>query len=94
MNKEDRPNGVFIHCDQFERNAYPDANPFRTDRAAMTRKILLSMGLLTGEQVHAPQPATREQLEAYHDPRYLDVLIAAANGDMGIEGRESVVDRT
>jgi len=83
---EDRPNAVFIHCDRFERNAYPDSNPFRTDRAEMTRKILLSMGLLTGEQVMAPVAATREQLEAYHDPHYLDVLIAAAKGDMGIEG--------
>jgi len=86
VNEEVRPNGVFIHCDQFERNAYPHANPFRTDRAARTRKILLSMGLLAPEQVIAPEPATREQLEMFHDPRYLDVLIAAAKGDMGIEG--------
>ncbi len=31
-------------------------------------------------------PATREQIERFHDGHYLDVMLAAERGDMGVEG--------
>jgi acetoin utilization protein AcuC len=46
------------------------------------------MGLLNrpGLSVVAPRPASRAELEAFHFPRYLDVLERAGRGDMDAEG--------
>jgi acetoin utilization protein AcuC len=81
---------AFVHSPELERFAYPATCPFTTQRAAMTRKTLVSMGLLgqPGRREVAPQPATRAELETFHTPRYLDVLEAAEEGEFGVEGLE------
>ncbi len=86
MTNSNQRKAVFLHSAELADSVYPDSNPFKTERAAMARKILLSMGMLRPSDVVAPEPATREELEAYHDGRYLDVMIAAAGGDMDVEG--------
>ena len=84
---------AFIHSPQLEKYQYPPDCPFNTTRAGKTRKILESMGLLTGENRSevAPQPADRLVLKKFHSARYLHSLQAAAKGkfdseafDMGI----------
>lgn len=79
---------TFVHSPELEAYAYPSDCPFNTDRARRTRLSLLSMGLLSGPDraEYAPVPATREQLEWFHEPAYLDALRAAADGDLTPDG--------
>ncbi len=79
---------AFIHCPQLEQYSYPSECPFSTARAGLARKMLASMGLLSGpgrEEV-APLPATREELLTFHPEAYLDVLEKAPQGFLDIEG--------
>ena len=84
----DRAKAVFIHSPDLERYSYPPECPFKTERAAETRRILASMGLLSGQgrRELPPAPATRQELERFHTADYLDTLREAAAGHMGPEG--------
>ena len=79
---------AFIHSADLERYHYPPDCPFRTERAAEARRILLSMGLLNGENRREvpPTPASRERMETFHAPEYLEALEDAAGGHMDVEG--------
>ena len=79
---------VFLHSPQIEQYSYPEESPFKTQRAGMTRRILLSMGLLSGpgRAEVAPGPADRAAVERFHSAHYLDVLRSAEQGRMGVEG--------
>jgi acetoin utilization protein AcuC len=72
----------FIHGPQLEEFHYPSACPFNTSRAALTRQKIISMGMLKGGNRGEALPirAPREELEMYHDPRYLDILEKAGRG--------------
>ena len=74
---------VFVHTDDLDEGGYPEAIPFNTARAGMTYRKLQSMGLLEGgdRRVVAPVKLTREQLERFHEPRYLDALERAGQGE-------------
>jgi len=74
---------VFVHTDDLDEGGYPEAVPFNTARAGMTYRKLQSMGLLEGvdRRVVAPVKLTREQLERFHEPRYLDALDRAGRGE-------------
>lgn len=73
---------VFIHSPELEKYPYPPDHPFNTARAAKARKILNSMGLLSGNgrKEVAPVAATRTQLKKFHSARYLHALKAASQG--------------
>ncbi len=73
---------VFIHSEELEKYHYPEDCPFKTERAARTRRTLYTMGLLWGETTHeaAPVPAPRTVLKKFHSARYLHALKAAQNG--------------
>ncbi len=88
MSKPQHRKAVFIHSEEIERFAYPQDAPLKTDRAAMTRRILSSMGLLSPGEIVTPRPASREEIEEFHTPRYLDVLQEAEQGRLGVEGLE------
>lgn len=79
---------VFLHCPELDGAHYPATCPFKTERAGMTRRILASMNLLSGEHrcEMAPVPATREQMERFHSPGYLDTLEKASAGRLDVEG--------
>ena len=83
-----RTRAVFIHSAELEKYSYPPDCPFDTTRAGKARRILLSMGLLGGpEQLEVPpRPASREEMEAFHTPEYLDALDDACHGHMDVEG--------
>lgn len=78
---------VLIHSPQLEKYQYPPDCPFNISRAGKTRKILDSMGLLSGEgrSEAAPEPADRRVLKKFHSERYLDALKAAGKGKLDIE---------
>jgi len=73
---------VFIHSPELEEFGYPAEIPLVTKRAGLTRERVSSMGLLSGpdRSEQAPVSATREELEKFHTPRYLDALKRAAEG--------------
>jgi len=73
---------VFIHSEEIEKYHYPEDCPFKTERAARTRRTLYTMGLLWGETTReaAPVPAPRTVLKKFHSARYLHALKAAQNG--------------
>ncbi len=75
---------LFIHSPEIERYHYPSSCPFKTERAAATRQILLSMGLLSGNgrAEHPITPATEEDLLRHHTRDYLDVLKRVSAGNI------------
>ena len=81
MAKSEPAKAVFIHSPELEDFNYPSDHPFITKRAALTRQMVLSMGLLSGAEL-APRPATREDLEKFHSPRYLAALQRAEQGNV------------
>jgi len=78
---------AFIHSPELERFNYPPDCPFNIQRAGRTRKILNSMGLLTGpgRSEVAPEPADRLVLKKFHSARYLHVLKEASEGHWDAE---------
>jgi acetoin utilization protein AcuC len=73
---------VFIHSEEIEQYHYPEDCPFKTERAARTRRALYTMGLLSGEGIREvpPKPAPRVVLKKFHSARYLHALKIAQSG--------------
>ncbi|MCY2930245.1 MAG: acetoin utilization protein AcuC [Planctomycetota bacterium] len=84
--RNDPRKALFVHSAQIESYHYPAENPFRPERAGMTRGILASLGLLSPEDMLSPTPATEAELQAFHTPRYLQTLRRAERGDLDVEG--------
>jgi len=81
----------FVHCPELETYAYPPDCPFSTRRAGLARQTAAAMGLLSPPEAAetAPRaPASREEMERFHDPRYLDILQAAQGGHLDVSGLE------
>ena len=79
---------AFIYSPEIEGLSYPPDCPFNTQRAGLTRRKLISFGLLGGDgcmEVPA-RKATRAELTQIHSVRYLDELERAAGGDLTVEG--------
>lgn len=79
---------VFIHSPGLGKYSYPDSCPFSTARAVKARETVLSMGLLSGggRCERAPEKATREELETFHLPAYLDALQRTGKGELDVAG--------
>jgi len=73
---------VFIHSEELEQYSYPADCPFKTERAARTRKTLYGMGLLSGDGISEAPPvsATRPTLKKFHSARYLHAMKNAEKG--------------
>lgn len=78
---------AFIHSGEIERYHYPEACPFKAERAGAVRKTLDSMGLLSGDRIGevAPVPADRRVVKKFHSARYLHALKNAARGRWDVE---------
>lgn len=79
---------AFIYSHEVESLHYPTECPFKTERAGLTRRRLLALGLLGGEgRTEVPaRKATRSELARFHTSRYLDELLRAAAGELSLEG--------
>lgn len=77
---------AFIHSPRLDEIGYPPDCPFNSHRAGMTRKKIVSMGLLNGKsrREFPPRPATRSELEMFHTPKYIDAIINAEAGDLSL----------
>lgn len=78
---------ALVYAPETEQLHYPPDCPFKTERAEATRRQLRSAGLLGSPDLcEVPcRPATRAELERLHTPRYLDLLQAAAAGELTAE---------
>lgn len=78
---------VFVHSEGLEHDGYPPDCPFSSQRAGLTRRRLLSMGLLAGSDRGevAPRSLTRAELETFHVPSYLDAIRRAQEGNLDVE---------
>lgn len=78
---------VFVHSPELEKFSYPEHCPFDTDRAGRVRKVLYSMGLLSGQgrSEVAPAAAEVEVLRKFHPTHYLHALRTAARGRWNLE---------
>ncbi len=90
MSSDQPTKSVFLYSSQLDQYSYPDDNPFKTQRTSKTREILLAHDMLSGQgrSEQSFQPAERDTLEKFHTPEYLDAMIAAQAGKMGVEGLE------
>ena len=79
---------AFIYAPETEALSYPPECPFKTTRAGLTRRKLISFGLLglPDRFEVAPRPATRAELEQFHTAPYLDELQRAAAGELTTAG--------
>jgi len=82
MNNTKKP--VFIHSQELEKYSYPPDSMFVTQRAAKTRELLISLGLLEGKcgRESVPAPATKSELKNFHTAKYLETLQQAAVGNI------------
>jgi hypothetical protein len=83
-----KPRTAFIYSTQLEKYRYPPSFPLVMKRAGQTYSLLLSTGLLTGDNIRtiAPKPATRTEIMKFHSANYLDVLVLAAEGKVTADG--------
>jgi acetoin utilization protein AcuC len=83
----DTRKAIFVHSGELEKYSYPADCPFNTDRARQLRKVLNSMGLLSGDgrREMAPVAAERVVLKKFHTSRYLHALKTAAMGRWDVE---------
>jgi len=67
---------AFIYSRELEKYSYPPEHPFNTIRPKKTRKIVGSMGLLSGggRSEVAPVSVDRIVLKKFHSARYLHAL--------------------
>jgi acetoin utilization protein AcuC len=75
---------AFIHSEAIERYRYPPDCPFKTERAAMTKNVLSSMGCYIGDSMMEIPPVAlpEEALLAYHTPDYIAALKHASSGEL------------
>ena len=74
---------AFLHSPELDKGGYPSECPFNSKRAGMTRQTVASMGLLdgAGRSEVLPEKASREALEEFHAPEYLDMLLKVEKGE-------------
>jgi acetoin utilization deacetylase AcuC-like enzyme len=52
-----------------------ERHPMKPHRLSLTNALVMGYGLDKQiHHIHNPRPATREELEVYHDPQYIDFL--------------------
>jgi acetoin utilization protein AcuC len=77
---------ALVYADELARFEYGDQHPFKPMRARNTVELCRRYGLLDGPGVIQiePQPASRELLELFHEPEYLDVLRRSSEGQFDL----------
>ena len=74
MNPGKRPQTVLVHGALIAGYGFGEGHPFGPDRHGVFIEELKKEGLLEAVQSLAPRPATREELEWFHVPGYVDLV--------------------
>lgn len=76
------PDTCVVAGERIARYGFPDGHPFGPDRHDAFWRELVSQGLDKRVQQLAPRTATRAELELFHDPGYVEFVIArSATGE-------------
>ena len=75
---------AFIHSDAIEHYHYPAQCPFKTERAALTKTTLSSIGCYTGQSMMEVPPAALSDdiLLRYHSADYVAALKRVSAGEL------------
>lgn len=73
---------AFIYSSEFDKFSYPPECPFNVSRTGEVRKLIASIGLLSGKNIIevSPKVAERIVLKKFHSAKYLKVLKKSAEG--------------
>jgi acetoin utilization protein AcuC len=74
------PTPAYIYTDQYQAFDYGPGHPLRISRLALTHELIRACGLLEGRWFTV-RPASDQELAAYHDRRYLQVLQELSQGE-------------
>ncbi|KAI0312118.1 histone deacetylase [Amylostereum chailletii] len=75
INPHSRPIVSYYFPKGVGEHHYGEHHPMKPHRMSLTNALVMGYGL--DKQIHNvynPRPATREELQAYHDPKYIDFL--------------------
>ena len=67
---------VLVHGELIAGYGFGEGHPFGQDRHGVFMQAMEREGLRQAVQSMAPQPATREELEWFHVPAYVDLVEA------------------
>jgi acetoin utilization protein AcuC len=75
---------AFIHSAEIEKYRYPDTCPFKTERAGLTKGILVSGGSYAGgnRSEVAPHSLSDEEIARFHTPDYIERLKRVSSGNI------------
>ena len=76
------PSTCVVAGERIARYGFPDGHPFGPDRHDVFWRELVAQGLDRRVLQLAPRTATRAELELFHDPAYVDFVVArSATGE-------------
>jgi len=76
------PSTCVVAGERIARYGFPDGHPFGPDRHDVFWRELVAQGLDRRVMQLAPRTATRAELELFHDPAYVDFVVArSATGE-------------
>jgi len=75
---------VFIHSEEIERYHYPPTCPFKTERAGLTKSILMAAdSFVGGDRIEiSPVALTEEELFQFHTREYVERLKRVSKGSI------------
>ncbi|MGC3980683.1 MAG: acetoin utilization protein AcuC [Steroidobacteraceae bacterium] len=74
---------MLIAGDAIARYGFPGGHPFGTDRHEVFMTELKGAGLCNAVMHASPQPATREELQLFHTPEYIDLVMERSHSGLG-----------
>jgi len=79
------PRTAFIYSPEYGRFDYGPSHPLRNVRLRLTHDLIQAHGLLDlpGTRTLQTRPASLDEMAAFHDPAYLEVLRRADGGGSG-----------
>ncbi|MDF0726450.1 acetoin utilization protein AcuC [Cytobacillus sp. S13-E01] len=73
---------IFVYSDQFLNYKFSDSHPFNQIRVELTYDLLKKLNAIDDSQIIAPRMATDEELELFHDPKYINAVKLAGSGKL------------
>lgn len=73
---------VFIYSKEFLNYKFSDSHPFNQIRVELTYDLLKKLNAIDESQLIAPRMATDEELELFHDPKYINAVKLAGKGQL------------
>ncbi|MET3682666.1 acetoin utilization protein AcuC [Alkalibacillus flavidus] len=72
----------FIYSDTFQNYNFGDGHPFDQQRVKLTYDLLQEMQAIQPEQIITPRIANDHEIALVHDPKYIDAVKRASQGQL------------